>query len=215
VVVLGGGTCVILSALNGFVPHTADLKDPLGRPSALSLQVIHSASQFDQITAVVLPHQDNLGQRIQVLRTVADDLDGIVGKAGGLPPTATTVNTDTTTVDGIAGQLPPLIARVTGRADQATPVAGSLTTAIGSVATQLQDIHGNLVTVQGDLAALGPRASDIVAILGQIQAESARIKALGPALGLLGSLVNGGTVGTSGSTSGAGIASGSLLGLGL
>lgn len=187
----GGGAAVLLSIANGFVPHTEDLVDPLGRPSELSLQVIHSASEFDRLSATLVPKHGDLGGRIGVLQTVADDLDGIVGKAGDLVPSAQTVNAGTTSVQGVATPLPALIDKVTGRAKEATPVVKGLGDSVGSVASQLATIGGSLNGVRGDLAALGPRADLIVAILKRIEDESARVRPVSPLLALLSQLTNG------------------------
>ncbi|MCQ4079108.1 hypothetical protein NGB36_00365 [Streptomyces sp. RB6PN25] len=190
VATLGGGACIVIGMLNRFVPHLQDLSDPLGRPSALSLQVIHSASQFDSITSVLVPKHHDLGQRIQVLHTVADDLDGLVNKAGGLVPSAQAVNGDTTTVQGVATPLPPLINKVTGRAQQATPQVNALGNAVSSVTTQLNAVDVNMTAIATDLGALGPRAQEIVAILQEIEAESERIRPVAPLLPVLSTVTN-------------------------
>jgi hypothetical protein len=199
VLVVGVGTAVGLAAANAFVPTVADVKDPLGRPSSLSLEVIHSASEFDRLTFILVPKHRDLSGRIQTLTAVAADLDTLVGEAGGLSGKAISVNAFTTSVNSTAGPLPGLIAGVAARAHQAAPVVGNLGTAVSSVAGQLQAINGGLADIYGDLAALGPRATTINNLLAQIQEESQRIRSLGPVLsslsGLLDPVINGATGG--------------------
>lgn len=197
VLIVGLGTAVLLSVSNAFVPTVADVEDPLGRPSALSLEVIHSASEFDRLAGALVPKHGDLSQRIQTLNIVADDLDTLVGKAGGLPQKATSVNAHTRTVRSTAQPLPDLIADVTGRARQANPVVGGLGNAISGVTVHLEAITGGLIGIYSDLAALGPRATTINELLAKIQDESRRVRAFGPALTIvsttLGPVLQGGS----------------------
>lgn len=189
VLVAGLGSAVLLSVHNSFKPGVEDVKDPLGRPSALSLEVIHSASEFDRISADLVPKHGTLAQRIRKLDVVTGDLETVVGAAGELPGKAASVNADTTTVSEVAGPLPILITNVTDRAVQAAPVVGNLGRSVDAVTTQLVAIQGQLDGALTDLTALGPRATTIVALLRQIQRESEKIKPLAPILnGLSGPL---------------------------
>lgn len=185
VAAVGGGACIAVAALNGFVPGLEDVADPLGRPSELSLEVIHSASEFDRISAGLVPAHLDLGRRAQVLRTLSGDLDGLVGKAGELVPAAGKTNEGTAAVRDIARPLPLLIDRVTGRAREATPEVTNLGAAVGSVTNELENIHDGLGTVQGNLASLGPRAEIIMNVLEDVQEESSRLRPIGPLLPLI------------------------------
>lgn len=185
VLVAGLGVAVLLSMSNAFVPAVADIKDPLGRPSALSLEVIHSASEFDRLTSVLVPKHGKLAVRIQTLNTVATDLDILVDNAGDLTGKAKSVNAHTVSVRSTATPLPGLINRVTGRAQEAAPVVGNLGSAVSSVTGQLRAINGGLAGIYGDLSALGPRADTIAHLLADIENESKRVKPLAPVLATL------------------------------
>ncbi|MEB3371354.1 hypothetical protein [Saccharopolyspora mangrovi] len=185
VAALGCGSCVAVAMLNGFVPGLRDIADPLGRPSQLSSEVIHSASELDRLTSELVPAHEDLGQRMQVLNVLAGNLDGLVGKTGELVPAAGGVNAETAAVGDIARPLPSMIDKVTGRARQAAPQVAELGTAVGSVTTQLENIGSGLTTIQGDLQALGPRAKMISGTLGKIESESARLRPVAPVLSLL------------------------------
>lgn len=189
VLVVGLGGAVLLSAANSFVPGVQDVKDPLGRPSALSKEVIHSASEFQRITGILVPKHDWLSQKIQKLGTVSDDLSTVVGQAGQLPGAAITVNGDTTTVSKVAVPLPGLIGHITSRAQEAGPVVNDLGASVDGVATQISAVNGQLGGALADLATLGPRARTIVGLLAQIQDESVKVKVAAPLLqGLKGPL---------------------------
>ncbi|WP_182378921.1 hypothetical protein [Nocardioides sp. WS12] len=189
VLVVGLGGAVFLSGSNAFKPGVDDVKDPLGRPSALSLEVIHSASEFERITGVLVPKHGTLSQRIQRLNGVADNLDIVVDDAGKLTGKSITVNEGTTKVNDIALPLPGLIASVTGRAVEAAPVVGDLGKSVSGVTTELEAVQTQLNGAFRDLAKLGPRATTIVDLLAQIQAASVKVKPLAPLLaGLSGPL---------------------------
>lgn len=191
-VVLGFGVApaVLLCAVNGFVPGLDDLVDPLGRPSQLSLEVIDSADQFDTLTAILVPKHAQLAGDIQALGPLADDLEGLTDKAGELSGQAKTLNSSTRDVSVIAGPLPDLVANVTGRADQASPTVAGLSTAVGSVTTQLEAINTGLTTIEGTLGALGPKASAIAATLSNVEEEARHVQAFGPLLAVVGPPVN-------------------------
>jgi len=195
VLVVGLGTAVLMSVVNSFAPGVEDVKDPLGRPSALSLEVIHSASEFDRLSAGLTPKHRDLAGRVQTLNTVATSLEGLVGEAGSLSGKAESVNAGTVSVRSSATPLPGLIRKVSGRAREATPVVNDLGSAVSSVTGQLESVNGGLTGIYGDLAALGPRATRIVQLLHQIEEESRRVRALGPLLstlsGPLGSIFSG------------------------
>lgn len=190
VVVLGLGIAVILCLINGFFPATRDISDPLGRPSKLSSELIHSAGQFDTLTGILVPKHDQLSGDIQTLGPLADNLAQLTDRAGELSGSASTVNGSTSSVSSIAGPLPDLIASVTGRANQAAPTVGGLTTAVGSVAGELDAMHGGLTTIQSSLAQLGPKASSIAQTLAVVQEEAAHVREFGPLLAVIGPPVN-------------------------
>ncbi|MCZ4587569.1 hypothetical protein O4328_28440 [Rhodococcus opacus] len=190
VLAVGAAPALILCAVNGFVPGLDDLKDPLGRPSALSQELITSAGQLDELTSIFVPKHAQLSADIQALTPLADDLETLTTKAGELPGKSITVNDSTRDVSTIAGPLPDLIAAVTAHSDQAAPTVGGLSTAVGSVTTQLQGIEQNLGTVQGTLGELGPRGSAIASTLANIEEEARHVQAFGPLLAVIGPPVN-------------------------
>lgn len=190
VLVLGVGSAVVLCALNGFFPALRDVSDPLGRPSKLSNEVIHSAGQFDTLTAVLVPKHAELASSIQTLRPLSVDLEALTDKAGVLSGQAVTLNESTRSVASIAAPLPDLVARVTVRSNTASPTVAGLSTAVGSVTTQLELILPGLTTVQGTLAALGPKASGIAATLANVQEAAAHVREFGPLLAVIGPPVN-------------------------
>ncbi|MDF3281089.1 hypothetical protein [Gordonia sp. N1V] len=182
---------LVLCVVNRFIPTGTDLKDPLGRPSDLSNQIIYSAYQFDVITARLDPKHQELSQSIQVLETVATDLAKLTDAAGRLTGLAGTVNESTSGVIGIAGGLPEKIQTITVRSDTAAPTVLTLAGAIQAVTNQLAAVNGGLQTVGSSLATLGPRAHSIAQTLSYIEEEAAHVRELGPLLALLGPAVNG------------------------
>lgn len=185
VLIVGLGGAVFLSVTNSFTPGLEDVKDPLGRPSALSKEVIHSASEFERITGVLVPKHGSLSHRIQRLTTVADDLDVVVDQAGHLPGKSASVNRDTSTVSEVAVPLPGLIQHITRRAVEAGPVVGDLGSSVSGVTTQIDAVGLQLTGAFEDLAALGPRARTIVDVLAQIEAESEKVRRIMPVLNAL------------------------------
>ncbi|MFD7008037.1 hypothetical protein [Rhodococcus jostii] len=190
VVALGLGPALALCILNGFVPGVEDVRDPLGRPATLSQELIVSAGQLDELTAIFVPKHQQLSYDIQALTPLANDLEGLTNKAGELPGQSTSVNSSTRDVSTIAAPLPDLVATVTGRANEASPTVAGLATAVGSVTTQLESIEQNLTTVQGTLGELGPRGSAIAATLANIEEEARHVQEFGPLLAVVGPPVN-------------------------
>ncbi len=152
--------------------------------------MINSADQFDTLTAILVPKHAQLAHDIQILGPLADDLEGLTDKAGGLSGQATILNASTSDVVAITGPLPNLVANVTGRANQAGPTVAGLSTAVGSVTTQLEAINTGLTTIEGTLAALGPKATAIAATLSNVEDEARHVQALGPLLAVVGPPVN-------------------------
>ncbi|WP_262365861.1 hypothetical protein [Gordonia sp. OPL2] len=190
-VVLALVPILVLCVMNRFIPGVNDLKDPLGRPSDLSNDIIYSASQFDVITGELDPKHKDLSQSIQVLTLVAGDLRKLTDAAGRLSGLAISVNDSTTGVSGIAGGLPAKIQQLTQRSDTAGPTVLTLAGSIQAVTDQLETVNVNLKTVGSTLATLGPRADSIAAVLATIEEEAAHVAELGPLLALLGPAVNG------------------------
>lgn len=182
---------VLLSILNRYVPGLGDLSDPLGSPSKVGLTIIHSTADIDRITQALIPKHVDLARRAQAVKVISSDLDTLVGKAGELAPAAVAVNNDVRSMQGVATPLPQLISNVIGRANQATPTVAALGGAVGSVTYQLELIGNRLGNASGSLGALGPRASTIVGELQLIEAETARLRPVGPLLSFLARLVNG------------------------
>jgi hypothetical protein len=190
VLVLGIGPALALCLLNGFVPGPDDVSDPLGRPSALSQELITSAGQLEELASIFVPKHAQLAVDIQALTPLANDLEGLTNKAGELPGQTTSVNSSTKDVSTIAAPLPDLLATVTGRANEASPTVAGLATAVGSVTTQLESIEQNLTTIQGTLSELGPRGSAIAATLANIEEEARHVQEFGPLLAVIGPPVN-------------------------
>ncbi|QQM52983.1 hypothetical protein [Rhodococcus pyridinivorans] len=191
-VVLGVGAlpAVALCVTNGFLPTMTDLQDPLGRPAALSQELIVSAGQLDKLASVFVPKHAQLAVDIQALVPLADDLEVLTDTAARLPDGALAVNESTRQVGTIAKPLPELVANVTGRADQAAPTVAGLATAVSSVTTELEAIDINLVSVQGALGELGPRARTIASTLSNIEEEARHVQVFGPLLAVIGPPVN-------------------------
>lgn len=191
IVLLYGVTpTVLLSVVNGFVPAPNDVSDPLGRPSALSNELIDSAGQFDILTAALLPKHAELASGAQVFVPLSNDLQQLAAKAGDLSGLAAGLDNSGSTVVTIAVPLPDLLNQIADRVDQVSPTVGALSTSVGSVTTQLRSVHHGLLTVQITLAALGPKAATLAATLANIQEEAAHVAEFGPLLALLGPLVN-------------------------
>lgn len=174
-----------------FVPLARDLKDPLGRPAALSNSIIYSAHQFDVITAALDPKHLALSQSIQELNPVADDLSKLTDAAGKLTALSTSVNGSTGTVIQVASVLPGQISLITSRSDTAAPTVLTLAGSIQAVANQLEGTNNGLKQVGTSLSTLGPRAHTIAQTLSYIQEEAAHVRELGGLLALLGPAVNG------------------------
>lgn len=190
VLAVGAGPALILCTFNGFVPGLEDVRDPLGRPATLSQELIGSAGQLDELTAIFVPKHAQLAIDIQALTPLANDLEGLTNKAGELPGHSTSVNSSTKDVSNVAAPLPDLVANVTGHANQASPTVEGLATAVGSVTTQLESIEQNLSTVQGALGELGPRGSAIATTLANIEEEARHVQEFGPLLAVVGPPVN-------------------------
>ncbi|MGQ0615443.1 MAG: hypothetical protein ACT4PW_00375 [Acidimicrobiia bacterium] len=180
---------VTIGLAQGFYPRIEDLKDPLGRPTDLANSVIFSASEFDRLTGIILPDQVELRKKITVLIGVANDLDVLVDTAGQLDDLAVEINDDTGGVIGVARQLPPLIARVTGRANQGANSVTNLNAAVEGANTQFQAVGDQIRAILPNLQALEGRASNIAAVLAQLEQEAAAVGPLAPALGLLNDLL--------------------------
>ncbi|MCA4997883.1 hypothetical protein HWD35_24500 [Tsukamurella tyrosinosolvens] len=191
VAALGLVPALVLCLVYGFVPKWDDLKDPLGRPSSLSTELIHSADQIDQLTAEMAPKHRTLSSTIQRLQPLSESLTALTEKAGQLPGSARTVNNATTGVANIARPLPSLIREVIGDAETSQVAVGSLVGSVDGVANQLQRLDSNLTAVQSTLKGLGSKADRIAATLKTIQEEAARVAIFGPLLATLGPAVNG------------------------
>ena len=187
---IGGGSAVVLCVINGFIPGLRDISDPLGRPSSLSAELINSAGQFDTLTSVLVPKHEQLAGDIQTLRPLADNLESLTDRAGALTGSAQTLNASTANVNDIALPLPSLITDVIGRANTATPTVAGLSTAVRSVAGELQNMQQGLGTIETSLGALGPKASDIAATLAVVREEAAHVREFGPLLAIIGPPVN-------------------------
>ncbi|WCT06039.1 hypothetical protein [Rhodococcus qingshengii] len=191
VAVFGLVPAVSLCVLNGFVPQPRDLADPLGRPSALSNELITSAHQLDLITAELAPKHGELADTIGGLGPLSRSLTSLAGEAGALPGHAGAVNWSASNVVGISRPLPGLIDTVVASSRRANPMVGGLAGAIDGVSTELAAVDTQMVSVQTTLRALGPRADNLAATLATIEEEASRVRALGPLLSILGPAVNG------------------------
>nr|WP_271208852.1 hypothetical protein [Rhodococcus wratislaviensis]GLK33207.1 hypothetical protein GCM10017611_00490 [Rhodococcus wratislaviensis] len=186
VLALGAAPALGLCVVNGFVPTVSDISDPLGRPSALSLQVIDSAEQLDELAAELEPKHARLATDIQVLGPMTNDLAVLAGRSVELSPLTAALTGNASTVAGIAAPLPDVVASVTARSDEAGSTVDGLSTAVGSVGAELQGIHDGLSTMQVTLQALGPKTSGIASTLATIQEEAAHVREFGPFLAVVG-----------------------------
>lgn len=187
----GAVPALALCVANGFLPSFRDVSDPLGRPSALSGQVIDSARQLDARTGQLEPKHARLAVDIQAIRPLFDELGPLAGRAVELSPLSKTLTGDAANVARAGAPLPGAVADVTGRADQAGSTVAGLSTAVGAVTTELRGIHGGLTTIQGTLQALGPKTSGVASSLATIQEEAAHVQEFGPLLAVVGPPVNG------------------------
>jgi hypothetical protein len=185
VAVLGGGASVLLAVAFRYVPSTADLLDPLGRPATLNDSIISSSAGLDQVTAVLVPKQAELTRRIGVLTTVAGSLDAVVDQAGTLSPLAGDANQKVGHVIDVARPLPGLIARITVHANEATGVAHDLHHTVTALDMGLARVGERLVSLHASVGLLGPRADAIVEVLARIERESQRIAPVSPVLDLI------------------------------
>ncbi|TQC49654.1 hypothetical protein EEB14_08470 [Rhodococcus sp. WS4] len=190
VLIVGGGPALVLCVLNGFVPGLDDVRDPLGRPSTLSQELIVSASQLDELTSEIVPKHSQFSEDIQVLIPLADDLEDLTNRSAEMSGQTVSVNASTQNVTTIVAPLPDLVVKITGRAEQTGSTVANLATAVGSVTTQLETINQNLTAVQGTLGELGPRGSAIAASLANIEQEARHVQAFGPLLAVIGPPVN-------------------------
>jgi hypothetical protein len=185
VAILGGGASVLLAVVFRYVPSTDDLLDPLGRPSTLNNSIISSSAGLDQVTTVLVPKQAELTRRISVLTTVAGSLDAVVDQAGTLSPLASAANQEIGHVIDVARPLPGLIARITGRANEATGSVHDLDDTVTSLDTGLARVGDRLGALHASLGPLGPRADAIAEVLARVERESQRIAPVSPVLGLI------------------------------
>ncbi|QHE71367.1 hypothetical protein [Rhodococcus sp. WAY2] len=186
VLVLGVAPAIGLCAINGFFPTFRDISDPLGRPSALSVQIIDSAQRLDELTVELEPKHARLAADIQVLGPMSNDLAVLVGRSVELSPLSATLRDNASKVADISAPLPNVVTNVTARSDEAGATVDGLSTAVGSVATELQGIHDGLTTMQLTLLALGPKMSGIASTLATIQEEAAHVREFGPLLAVVG-----------------------------
>ena len=187
-VVLAAGVVPALGlfVVNGFLPSFRDVSDPLGRPSVLSLEIIDSAQQLDALTTQLEPKHVHLAADIQALEPLSSELGVLADKSVELSPLAIALTGGAAQGIRIAAPLPGAVADVTGRADEAGSTVAGLSTAVGSVTTELEGIHDNLTTIQGTLQALGPQASGIASTLAVIQEEASHVREFGPLLAVVG-----------------------------
>lgn len=190
VLAVGAAPALILCGVNGFFPAFRDISDPLGRPSLFASQIIGSAEQLDDLTAELEPKHARLASDIQALRPLSNDLGVLAGRSIELSPLAVTLSGSASNVSRIAAPLPNSVAGITARADEAGSTVAGLSTAVGSVSTELQEIHDGLTTIEGTIQALGPEASGIALTLAAIAEESAHVKEFGPLLAVIGPPVN-------------------------
>ncbi|MFI6996543.1 hypothetical protein [Nocardia sp. NPDC050175] len=191
VLLVGVVPAVILALVNGFVPAPRDVRDPLGRPSTLSNELIDSAGQFDTLTASLMPKHAQLASGAQAFVPLSSDVQQLTDKAGEFSGLAIGLGKSTSTVVSLAGPLPDLLNHVAGRVDQASPTVAALSTSVGSVTTQLESVHHGLLTIQLTLGTLGTKAATLAATLATIQEEASHVSEFGPLLAIIGPLVNG------------------------
>ncbi|GAB6919828.1 hypothetical protein JCM9803A_02780 [Rhodococcus erythropolis] len=186
VLAVGAAPALTLCVANGFFPAFRDINDPLGRPSALSQQVIASAERLDKLAAELEPKHAQLAIDIQALQPLSDDLGVLADRSVELSPLAAALTNNASNISEIAAPLPDGVADITARVDEADSTVTGLVTAVGSVSTELQHIRGGLTTMQSTLQALGPTASGIAETLATIEEEASHVQVFGPLLAVIG-----------------------------
>ncbi|AEF40627.1 hypothetical protein [Hoyosella subflava] len=190
VLAAGAAPALILSAVNGFFPTFTDISDPFGRPSLLSAEIVESAQQLDKLAAVMEPKHERLASDIQALGPMADELTVLAGTSLELSSSAAALTLGASTVRRSAEPLPGVVADVTARGDDAGSTVAELSMAVGSVTTELQEIHNGLAKIHGTLGTLGPKVSGIAVTMAAIQEEASRVKVFGPLLAVIGPPIN-------------------------
>jgi hypothetical protein len=182
---LGGGLSIVTALVYGYEPARTDLADPLGRPAALVDSVVGSTAEIDRLSGVVLGDHTTIAGQAATVVDIAGNLDGLAEQAALLGPLSRGTRAHTSDVVDSATPLPELLARITGRSEQATAVAGRLRTAVEDVTGRLRDIGDGITAVNHHLGPLAPRAADIASVLAGIERETAPLRPLGPVLGRL------------------------------
>ncbi len=185
VLFVGGTMSTGVAVSNRFVPSMEDVADPLGRPSALALELIHSSSELERITGILVPKHADLRGRIGVLNGVSDDLDAVAGSADSLDDLTMSANSGAARVGAVSIPLPGLIGNVTARSTQAVSAVDRLHGAAGSISAQLEQVVAQEQAIYRSLQQLGPRARSIAAVLANIEQDTSRLKTAGPVLRLL------------------------------
>lgn len=178
----GGAVAVFLAADHSFVPGVEDVKDPLGRPPALSEEVIFSASEFDRISGILVPKHADLAERIAVLNDVSSELATVTDRASRLPGFAASVNDKTGEVVAVSQPLPGLIRGVADQSDEGIAAVGRLDSSVAGVTTELEEVLAAQESIHEDLQALGPTAAAIAEELADIEESSKRLKPVAPVL---------------------------------
>jgi len=185
VAALGGGLSIATALMHGFVPTGADLADPLGRPARVADSVIHSTAEIDRLSEVILANHTTIAGQAATVIDIAGNLDGLADQAALLGPLSHAARSGTSDVVVAATPLPDLLARITGRSQQATAVAGRLGTSVEDVTDRLRHIGSGITDINHHLGPLAPKAADIAGVLGRIERETAPLRPLGPVLGRL------------------------------
>ena len=173
------------SAQHHFVPTSEDIKDPLGRPSALSLELIDSSSRLDALTAEMVPKHAKLAGGMAEMNYIADDLSVLVDDAGQLPVATAGLVTSTGEVVSHARPLPDQLAEVTDNTKAAPSKTKALGRAVDGVTGELRRIDHNLRALSTALEPLQGQTDQIAAVLKKVEAETSR---LAPLMALLRSV---------------------------
>lgn len=180
--VLAGVLAVGYSTKHDFKPTAADIKDPLGRPSALSLELIDSAAELDRLTTEMIPKHADLAVGISRMNSIASDLDVLVGDAGELPGATLGLGRSTDDVVALAGPLPSQLEEVTANTLAAPAKVENLGASVEGVSGELELVEANLSSLGVALEPLAGQTASITTVLRRLEKETARIAPLAPLL---------------------------------
>lgn len=131
----------------------------------LSNKVIHSANEFDRISAELVPKHQQLANEIGVLVTVANDLDTLVNQAGNLPVLAHQINQGTAHDIQLANGIPALVGNVIARVNGVNSPLSALNDTIATDGTMINQIASNIAALKAPLHTIDGQAQQIAGVL--------------------------------------------------